>query len=64
MTKTSHVKDPEEYFDPMTRDDVEVQSASFVKKAQWKYAEEFVEPSGRTNVILAAYTTCHARPLA
>ena len=49
----------------MTRDDVEVQSASFVNEemveVQWQHTEEFVELSGRTNVILAAYTTCQAR---
>ncbi|XP_022110167.1 uncharacterized protein LOC110989825 [Acanthaster planci] len=65
MAKTSYLKDPTEYLDMMTRDDIEVQSANFVNEemveVQWQHTEDFVEPSGRTNVILAAYTTCQAR---
>ena len=65
MAKTSYLKDPTEYFDMMTRDDIEVQSTNFVNEemveVQWQHTEDFVEPSGRTNVILAAYTTCQAR---
>ena len=65
MTKTTHITDPSEYFEMMTRDDVEVNSANFVSEemveVQWQNTENFVEPSGRTNVIIAAYTTAHAR---
>ena len=65
MSKTSYLKDPAEYFDMMTRDDIEVHSANFVHEemveVQWEHTDEFVEASGRTNVILAAYTTCQAR---
>ena len=28
---------------------------------RWKYKDDFVEPSGKTNVIIAAYTTAQAR---
>ncbi|XP_022093113.1 uncharacterized protein LOC110980591 [Acanthaster planci] len=65
MAKSSYLKDPTEYLDMMTRDDIEVQSANFVNEemveVQWQHTEDFVEPSGRTNVILAAYTTSQAR---
>ena len=65
MTKTTHVTDPVEYFDLMTRDDIEVNSANFVTEemveVQWQNTKEFIEPSGRTNVVIAAYTTAQAR---
>ena len=65
MSKTSYLKEPAEYFDMMTRNDIEVHSANFVNEemveVQWQHTDEFVEASGRTNVILAAYTTCQAR---
>ena len=64
MSKTSYVKDPAEYLDMMTRDDLEIQGVNFVNdemvEVQWQNSE-FVESSRRTNVILAAYTTCQAR---
>ncbi|XP_038047525.1 uncharacterized protein LOC119721520 [Patiria miniata] len=65
MSKTTYVKDPTEYLDMMTRDGLEIQGVNFVNdemvEVQWQNTGEFVESSGRTNVILAAYTTCQAR---
>ena len=65
MAKVSYLKNPADFFDMMTRDDIEVQSTNFVNEemveVQWQNTDDFVEPSGRTNVILAAYTTCQAR---
>ena len=65
MTKTSRITDPVEYFEMMTSDEIEVSSANFVSeemvKVQWRNTEDFIEPSGRTNVIIAAYTTAQAR---
>ena len=49
----------------MTSDDIDVNSVSFINEemveVQWQNTEDFVEPSGRTNVVIAAYTTAHAR---
>ena len=65
MSKTSYVTDPAEYLDMMTRDGLEIQGVNFVNdemvEVQWQNTEDFVESSGKTNVILAAYTTCQAR---
>ena len=49
----------------MTSDREEVTFINFVSedmvKIHWKYKDDFVEPFGKTNVIIAAYTTTQAR---
>ncbi len=65
MSKTSHIVDPAEYIELMTNEEIEINSANFINEemieVNWQNKEEFIEPSGRTNVIIAAYTTAHAR---
>ena len=65
MTQMSHISNPKEYFDLLTCDQQQVTDVSFVSdeivEMRWKYIDEFVETSARTNVILAAYTTAQAR---
>ena len=65
LSRTTYIKDPEEYFDILTSDEQEVQDVSFVTdemvRIQWINKEKFVEESGRTNVVIAAYTTAQAR---
>ncbi|XP_033103137.1 uncharacterized protein LOC117105940, partial [Anneissia japonica] len=65
MTKTTYIDDPEEYLEMMTHDDTEVHNVNFVNdqmvEVQWQQTKDFVEPSGRTNVIIAAYTSAQTR---
>ena len=62
LPKTTYFKDPTMYFDVLTSD---VQDVSFVSdemvRLQCVRKDNFVEESGRTNVIIAAYTTAQAR---
>ena len=65
MQQLKHVQDPREYFDLLTSDKIIVTSVNFVSEdmieMRFRYKEEFVEESGRTNVVIAAYTTAQAR---
>ena len=53
------------YFDVLTSDGQEVQDVSFVRdemvRLQWVNQNNYVEESGRTNVVIVAYTTAQAR---
>jgi len=65
MAQVEYVTNPALYFDMLTSDKQEVTDVKFVTdemvEMRWRNKEEFVKPSGRTNVILAAYTTTQAR---
>ena len=65
LPKTTYIKDPAMYFDVLTSDEQEVQDVSFVRdemvRLQWVNLNNFVEESGRTNVVIVAYTTAQAR---
>jgi hypothetical protein len=65
MAQVEYVMDPLVYFDMLTSDSQEVTDVKFVTdemvEMRWKNKEEFVQTSGRTNVVLAAYTTTQAR---
>ena len=65
LTQTTHISDPQEFFEMMTSDQQKVKNVQFVNneyvKLEWVYNDDFVEPSARTNVIIAAYTTAQAR---
>lgn len=65
MPKTSYVTDPSEYFDMLTSNRQQVKDVSYVSdemvRLQWVLDDNFVETSGRTNVVIAAYTTAQAR---
>ncbi|CAG2214664.1 unnamed protein product [Mytilus edulis] len=65
LPKTTYVKDAATYFDILTSDGQEVKDVSFVSeemvRLQWINNEKFVEESGKTNVVIAAYTTAQAR---
>ena len=55
MAKVSYLKNPADFFDMMTRDDIEVQSTNFVNEemveVQLQNTDDFIEPSGRTIVL-------------
>ena len=65
LPQVDYISDPTIYFDMLTSDQQEVMGVNFVNdeivEMRWKHKEEFIESSGRTNVVLAAYTTAQAR---
>ena len=65
MTKVKLITNPEEYFDMITADEIVVTDASFVShdvmELRYENKENFIEPNAKTNVVIAAFTTAHAR---
>ena len=65
MTKVKLITNPEEYFDMLTADEIVVTDASFVSddvmELRYENKENFIEPNVKTNVVIAAFTTAHAR---
>jgi len=65
MVQSTYISDPDIYFDMMTSDSQDIKDVKFVSddmvRMDWSYAHDFVEASGRTNVVVAAYTTAQAR---
>ena len=65
MVQSDYITDPCQYFDILTSDQQEVTDANFVSEEmvemRWKYRDDFIETSKRTNVVIAAYTTAYAR---
>ena len=65
LTKVAMIKDPKQLFDLLTNDKFEVSDIlpinEEVLEVHYKEQDEFVEASGRTNVVIAAFTTAHAR---
>ena len=65
MPRTTYLTDPCEYFDMLTSSSQQVNDVSFVSnemvRMQWVNDDSFIEQSGKTNVVIAAYTTAQAR---
>ena len=65
MPRIKYISEPAEYFDMLTSDQILVMGIHFVSdemvEMRYQYKEEFVEKSGRTNVVIAAYTTAQSR---
>ena len=65
MTKVKIVSDPAEYFDLLSSDQINVTDANFINdehiEVQFENVDEFVEADGKTNVVIAAFTTAHTR---
>jgi len=65
MTQVEMVKDAERYFDLLTSDNVEVQNVRFVNEEMveihYLHANDFIPANTKTNAVLAAFTTAHAR---
>ena len=65
MTKVKIISDPAEYFDLLSRDQINVTDANFINdeliEVHFENVDEFVEADGKTNVVIAAFTTAHAR---
>ncbi|XP_074653614.1 uncharacterized protein LOC141907771 [Tubulanus polymorphus] len=64
-TQTKFVSEPFELNDMLLSDDVEVSDVIILNeellKVQFKNTREFVTPDSKSNVVLAAFTTAHAR---
>jgi len=64
-SKLTYISDPQEYIDMMTNDGIEVTDLLYVNEEhvalRWMHKNQFVEALPNTNVVLAAYTTAHAR---
>ena len=65
LTQTTYVDNPEQFMDMMTSDQQEIKNVRFVNdnavQMDWVHSSDFIEPSSRTNVVIAAYTTAQAR---
>ena len=65
MAQVEITDDPSVYFDKLTSDCEEVVAVNYVSEEavelRWRFKDDFVEPSGKTNVVIAAYTTAQAR---
>ena len=65
MTKVKIISDPAEYFDLLSSDQIKVTDANFINdeliEVHFENVDEFVEADGKTNVVVAAFTTAHAR---
>ena len=65
MTKVKIISDPAEYFDLLSSDQIKVTDANFINdeliEVHFENVDKFVEADGKTNVVIAAFTTAHAR---
>lgn len=65
MTQVKLISDPAEYFDLLSSDKVNVTDANFINdeiiEVHYENVDEFIEANGKTNVVIAAFTTAHAR---
>ena len=65
LPQTEYVDKADRYFSLLTSDSQQVTDVSFVNDdmvlIQWMNDENFIEQSGKVNVIIAAYTTAQAR---
>lgn len=64
LPRTKYLTEPVKYFDLLTSEQQNVLNDSFVHdemvRIQWVNNDNFIENTGRTNVIIAAYTTAQA----
>ena len=65
MTKAKIISGPADYFDLLSSDQIKVTDANFINdeliEVHFENVDEFVEADGKTNVVIAAFTTAHAR---
>ena len=65
MPRIKYISESAECFDMLTSDQILVMGIHFVSdemvEMRYQYKEKFVEESGRTNVVIATYTTAQTR---
>jgi hypothetical protein len=65
FVSTVYISEPEQYVELMTNDGIEISDVQYVNDEfvlmKYKKKEDFVETCSYTNIVIAAYTTAHAR---
>ena len=65
MGKVKIISDPAECFDLLSSEKISVTDVNFINdkliEVHYENVEEFVEADGKTKVVIAAFTTAHAR---
>ena len=65
LVKIEQIEDPQKFFDYLTSDEITVLDANLVSEEimeiRYEYGDNFVEPDPNTSVVIAAFTTAHAR---
>ena len=65
LIQSTYITQPSEYFNMMTSSIQVIKNVRFVSEemvhVDWLYLDDLVEVSGRTNVVIAEYTTAQAR---
>ena len=65
LVKTEQIQDPQLFFDYLTSDEINVLDADLVSddivEIRYEYTDNFIQTDAKTNVIIAAFTTAHAR---
>ena len=65
LTKTEQINEPQVFFDYLTSDEITVLDANLVSdeiiEIRYEHGDKFVQPNPNTNVVIAAFTTAHAR---
>ena len=59
------ISDPAEYFDLLSSDKMNVTDANFINdeiiEVHYENVDEFAEANGKTNIVVAAFTTAHLK---
>ena len=65
LTKTEYFAEPESFFGIISNPTLEVKNVDFphefLAQVQYVHADDYLEVLPNTNVVIAAFTTCHAR---
>ena len=65
LMKTEEIEDPQVFFDYLTSDKITVLDTDLVSneilEIRYEHGDKFVQPDPNTNVVIAAFTTTHAR---
>ena len=65
LVKTEQIQDPQLFFDYLTSDEINVLDADLVSddivEIRYEYTDNFIQADAKTNVVIAAFTTAHAR---
>ena len=65
LTKTKQIDEPQVFFHYLTSDEITVLDANLVSdkiiEIWYEHGDKFAQPNPNTNVVIAAFTTAHAR---
>ncbi|WAR09598.1 hypothetical protein MAR_034674 [Mya arenaria] len=63
LTRSTYMSEHAEFLDIMNSDQQEIKKMC-ADQIDWAYSNDFIEPSSRTDVVIAAYTTAYLHRLA